>query len=139
MAVLLYAPHFIKDQREGGQLFMVAYVKALLDHWDAYTSGINKAEVIETLVRHRTITDAALFAQMTPAGLNPDGYINVRGFADDVEWYSNYGYVRGRIDPAQVADKFCVDYAIDRRSTGWAATVRADAGIARRATHPGVS
>jgi NitT/TauT family transport system substrate-binding protein len=114
IAVLLYAPHFIANQRGVGQRFMVAYVKGVRDHWDAFTRGVNKAEVIDILARHSTVKDPALLEKMVPAGLNPDGYINMRTFSDDVEWWVNIGYVRARVDPAQVVDNSFVDYAIDR-------------------------
>ena len=112
--MLLYGPHFITNQREVGQRFMLAYVKGLRDHWDAFTRGTNKAEIIDILTRTTSVKDAALFERMAPAGLNPDGYINMRSFADDVEWWSSHNYVRGRVDPGQVVDNSFVDYAIDR-------------------------
>jgi NitT/TauT family transport system substrate-binding protein len=113
-AVLLYGPHFIANQREAGQRLMIAYIKGMRDHWDAFTRGVNKAEIVDILTRTTVVKDPALFAVMTPAGLNPDGYINMRTFADDVEWWSNRGYVRTRVDPNQVVDNSFVDYAIER-------------------------
>jgi hypothetical protein len=38
----------------------------------------------------------------------------MRTFSDDVEWLINHGYVKVRIDPAQVVDHSFVDYAIER-------------------------
>jgi NitT/TauT family transport system substrate-binding protein len=114
IAVLLYSPQFIASRRDVGQRFMVAYVQGLRDHWAAFTQGINRAEVIDILTRTTAVKNAALFEQMVPPGLNPDGYVNMRTFAADVDWWADHGYVQARIDPAQVVDNSFVDYAIAR-------------------------
>ncbi len=114
IAVILYAPHLINQQRAVGERFMLAYVKGLRDHWDAFTRGVGKAEIIDILSRYTTVKDKAVLEQLTPVGLNPDGYINMGTFADDVEWWTDHGYVQGHVDPASVVDNSFVDYAIER-------------------------
>jgi NitT/TauT family transport system substrate-binding protein len=114
IAVLLYSPNLIANHREVGQRFMVAYVQGLRDHWDAFTRGINKAEIIDILTRTTAVKSPALFEQMVPPGLNPDGYINLTTFGADVNWWADHGYVQTRIDPAQVVDHSFVDYAVGR-------------------------
>ena len=113
IAVILYAPHIVQ-QREIGDRFMLAYVKGLRDHWDAFTRGKDKAEVLEILSRNTTVKDLAVLEQLGPVGLNPDGYINMRTFSDDVEWWINHNYVQGRIEAAQVVDNSFADYAVER-------------------------
>jgi ABC-type nitrate/sulfonate/bicarbonate transport system substrate-binding protein len=121
IAVLLYAPHIIAEQRAVGERFMLAYVKALRDHWNAFTRGLNKSEILDVLSRHTAVKDNALLQQMTPVGLNPDGYVNMNTFSDDVEWWFTHGYVQRRVDPALIVDNSFVDYAIERlgRYTPW--------------------
>src|SRR5262249_39691052 len=104
IAVLLYSPQFISAGRAAAQRFMVAYVQGLRDHWDAFTRGVDKAEIVDILTRTTAVKDPALFEQMVPPGLNPDGYINLRTFAADVDWWADHGYVQTRIDPALVVD-----------------------------------
>jgi NitT/TauT family transport system substrate-binding protein len=113
-AVLVYGPHFIATQREAGQRFMVAYVKGLRDHWDAFTRGVNKAEIIDILSRTTAVRDPVLLERSAPPGLNPDGYIDMEAWAADIAWWTRHGYVRTRVDPAQVVDNSFVDYAIER-------------------------
>ena len=93
---------------------MVAYVRALRDHWDAFTRGVNKAEVIDILSRSTGATDRALLQQMGATGLNPDGYVQTQTLADYVEWWVTRGYARSRVDVAQMVDNSFVDYAIAR-------------------------
>jgi NitT/TauT family transport system substrate-binding protein len=113
IAVILYAPHIVQ-QREIGDRFMLAYVKGLRDHYDAFTRGKDKAEILDILSRNTTVKDLAILEQLSPVGLNPDGYINMRTFSDDVEWWINHNYVQGRIEPAQVVDNSFADYAVER-------------------------
>src|SRR5581483_5290734 len=104
-------PQFIANRRPVGQRFMVAYLKAVRDYWAAFTTGANRAEVIDILRRTTVVNDAALLDRMAPVSLNPDGYINLQAFGDDVAWWYDHGYVKTRVDPAQVVDHSFVDYA----------------------------
>lgn len=114
IAVLLYGPQFIANQRPAAERFMVAYVKGLRDHWDAFTRGVDRAAIIDILTRTTVVKDPLLFERMAPAGLNPDGYVNMHTFADDVDWWYQHGYVQTRVDPAQVVDNSFVDQALTR-------------------------
>jgi NitT/TauT family transport system substrate-binding protein len=112
-AAILYGPELLGPQREVGQRFMIAYVKALRDHWNAFTRGTNKAEIVEILTRNTAVKDPALYERMPPTGLNPDGYVNMRSFADDVEWWTTHGYIPKPVRPEDLVDNSFVDYAID--------------------------
>jgi len=112
-AALLYGPQFMANQRAVAQRFMIAYIKGVRYYNDAFTKGLNKAEVIDILARN-TRVDPAVVERMTPVGLNPDGYINMDTFAADVEWWTSQGFIKTRVDPADVVDHSFVDYAIER-------------------------
>src|SRR5262249_25141305 len=55
IAVLLYGPQFIADRRSAAERFMVAYVKGLRDHWEAFTRGVDKAAIIDILTRSTVV------------------------------------------------------------------------------------
>jgi NitT/TauT family transport system substrate-binding protein len=113
-AVVLYGPQFIADRREVAQRFMVGYLQGVRAYTAATTRGVNRAEVIDILSRLTSIRDPAVLDRLAPVTLNPDGYINVQAFGDDVAWWYDHGYTRTRVDPAQVVDHSFVDYAIER-------------------------
>ncbi|SRR5581483_8400834 len=113
-AVLLYGPQFIADQRPAAQRFMLAYVKALRDYWEAFTRGTGRTEVIDILARTTSLKDPALIDRIGPTGLNPDGYVSLPTLAQDVDWWVAHGYVKTRVDVTQVVDHSFVDYAIER-------------------------
>ena len=114
VAVLMYGPQFIANQREVGQRFMVAYIKGVRDHWEAFTRSVNKAEIIEILTRTTAVKDPVLLERTTPPGLNPDGYINIQGFGDDIAWWANKGHLPAPVDPTLIVDHSFVDYALER-------------------------
>jgi NitT/TauT family transport system substrate-binding protein len=114
IAVLMYSPQFIAGNREAGKRFMFANLRGVRDYWDAFRRGVNKAEIVGTLTRWTTLKDPALYERMAPAGLNPDGYVNLRTFSDDVQWWFELGYSPRRIDPSEVIDHSFVDYAVER-------------------------
>ena len=114
IAVILYGPQFIANQREAANRFMVAYLKGVRDHYDAFTRGKDKDQIIDILARTTGVSDPALYEHMVPPGLNPDGYVNLRSMNDDIEWWVTHGYLSSRIDAAQLVDNSFVDYAIDR-------------------------
>jgi len=113
-AVVLYGPQFIADRRAVAQRFMVGYLQGVRAYTAATTRGVNRAEVIDILSRLTSIRDPAVLDRLAPVTLNPDGYINVQAFGDDVVWWYDHGYTRSRVDPAQVVDHSFVDYAIER-------------------------
>lgn len=113
-AVLLYGPPFMAERREAAQRFMVAYVRGLRAHWEAFTRGTDKAEILDILNRSTGVNDRALIEQMAPTAFNPDGYVQTQTLADDIEWWVARGYARTRVDVAQVVDNSFVDYAIAR-------------------------
>jgi NitT/TauT family transport system substrate-binding protein len=114
LAVLLYAPQFASAQRAAANRFMVGYLRGVRDHYDAFARGKGKAEVIDILARGTGVSDPTLFERSVAAGINPDGYVNMRSISDDIEWWGAHGYLSVRVDATQLVDNAFVDYAIDR-------------------------
>lgn len=82
--------------------FMVAYLKGTRDYNDAFFKRKDVPGVIGALVKHTSIKDAALYAKIVPAGLDPNGAINIQGLRDDLDWYRRNGFSEAQID----VDKF---------------------------------
>jgi NitT/TauT family transport system substrate-binding protein len=111
IAALFYAPDFTA-RTDAAQRFMVAYVRSLRDYNDAFVKGIGRADVVQVLAKHTTVKDLALYDKFTPAGLDPDGRLNVPGIRDDVALYARLGCVTGELsDVRQVIDESFITYA----------------------------
>lgn len=110
-ALLVYSSSII-EKPEVAKAFMVAYVQALRDYNDAFFKGKDKDAMIKILVEYSSVKDPALFEAMFPAGLNPDGYVNMKGVQADLDWYKSHDLLKGELTAEDVVDNSYVDYAV---------------------------
>ena len=92
--------------------FMAAYIKSVRDYNDAFFKNRNKAEIIDILCKYSVIKDPALYDRMYPTGLNPDGYVRMKGITLDIEWYKKNKLIKSDILPNDVVDNRYVDFAL---------------------------
>jgi NitT/TauT family transport system substrate-binding protein len=91
----------------------VAYVRSLRDYNDAFVKNVGRSEVAQILAKYTTVTDLALYDRLVPAGLDPDGRLNVPGIRDDVGLFVRLGCIQGEApDVGQVVDESFVTYAL---------------------------
>ena len=110
--MLMYGPNISK---EVGNRFMVAYVKGLRDYYDAFgAKKKNTAKMIDILAANTPIKDKSLYDKMGYDYYDPDGYINSKAVAYDLDWYASHDYVKQKPDLAKVIDNSYVDYAISK-------------------------
>ena len=112
IAALFYSPEFAQ-RTDVARRFMVAYVRALRDYNDAFAKNQGRAEVAQILAKYTTVKDVALYDKMVPAGLDPDGRLNVQGIRDDLALYVQEGCASGQVaDVDRVVDESFVQYAL---------------------------
>jgi NitT/TauT family transport system substrate-binding protein len=112
IAALYYSPEFAA-KTEAARRFMVAYVRGLRDYNDAFAKNVGRAEVAQILAKHTTVKDLALYDRLIPAGLDPDGRLNVQGIRDDVALYGRLGCITGEVaDVDRVIEESFVNYAV---------------------------
>ena len=112
-ATILYGMPFIVDKPDAARGWMVAYVRGLRVYNDAFLKNGNKDEVIAILAQ-ATGASPAVLAQAVPVGLNPDGYANAAGLANDIQTLTSLGFVTQPVDVAAVVDNSYVDYALQQ-------------------------
>ena len=57
--------------------------------------------------------DVPLFDRLIPAGLEPNGRLNVQGIRDDIAFWQRLGCVQGEVaDVSQVVDESFAQYAV---------------------------
>lgn len=93
--------------------FMIAYIKALRDYNDAFFKDKKKDEIISVLVETSVVKEEALYEQMFPVGLNPDGYVRAKGVDLDLEWYKQRELIKGDLKLEEVLDNQYVDRALE--------------------------
>jgi NitT/TauT family transport system substrate-binding protein len=112
VAVMIFGQAFATERRELGHRFMVAYLKGVRDWVDAMDHNKGREQVIDVMMQYTPLQDRTLFDDMRPAGLNPDGYINLDSIARDVRWYVDNGYMERPTEVAAIVDHSHVDYAL---------------------------
>jgi len=111
IAILVYGTGMTKNA-EVANRFMVAYVKSLRDYNDAFFKGNNKKEMIDLLVKNSVLKDPALYEKMYPTGLNPDGYVRIKGVAADLDWYKANSLLQKDMKIEDAVDNKYVDFAV---------------------------
>jgi NitT/TauT family transport system substrate-binding protein len=115
IAVLLYGSKFIAERPEVARRFMVAYVRGLRYYYgglkDGHYAGPNGAAVVSILIQYTPVKDPATYAVMVPAGVDPNGYLNVASMEKDLDLWRTLGEVKNAISARQVVDLSFVDAA----------------------------
>jgi NitT/TauT family transport system substrate-binding protein len=115
VAAILYGPGFVREQQEVARRWMIAYIRGLRDYNDAFgPKRQGRDEVLQILAKHTPIKDPRDYEAMRPAGLDPDGKLNLESIARDLEYYQRAGHVTQPIDLAQVIDTSFQEYAVSR-------------------------
>jgi NitT/TauT family transport system substrate-binding protein len=92
--------------------FMTAYIKSLRDYNDAFFKNKNKKEVIDILCKYSVVKDPALYEKLFPTGINPDGYVRLKGLEMDLAWYKERNLLKGDIKVQDAVDHRYVDFAL---------------------------
>jgi len=112
IAMLLYAPHFAApEQRSAAERFMLGYLRGVREYNDAFFYHRGTDRVVDILIQHTPVKNRALYDVMVPAGLRPDGRVNVETIRADQEWYVAAGQQRERVALGTVVDHTYVEQA----------------------------
>ena len=72
----------------------------------------NKPEMIDLLSTYSVVKDPALYENMYPVGLNPDGYLKTKGIELDLDWYRAHHLLKSDIHLEDAVDHRFVDFAL---------------------------
>lgn len=103
-AFLLAAPGF-RAKTDLARRFFVAYARAIADYNSAYAARPLPDWFLDTMVKHSSLKDRALYEEVEPAGLYPFGAMNLTSMREDFDWFR----ARGSITSATVRFEDAVD------------------------------
>ncbi len=109
-ALLVFGTSLTK-QPDVANRFMTAYVKSLRDYNDAFIKDIGKQEIVDILCKYSVIKDPKLYDKMFPTGLNPNGYVRMKGIEMDLAWYKQHQLIKD-IEINDAVDNQYVDFAL---------------------------
>ncbi len=112
-AAIFYSPQFIQENPKAAEKFMIAYLKGVRVYEEAFSLGAGKAEIIAMLKKYINIDSDSVWEKLTPAGLNPDGYLNTQSLKNDLEWSKQKGFLEKVPDIDTVVDHSYVEKALE--------------------------
>ncbi|WJY26669.1 ABC transporter substrate-binding protein [Sporosarcina trichiuri] len=111
IAMVLASPQFMEDE-ELSLRFMAAYLKGVRDYNDAFFEGVDEEEIIEIMVKHTALKDAALWDKVFVTGLDPDGKMFIEDIKKQYETYKANGAIQGEIDFDKAIDTSLAEEAV---------------------------
>jgi NitT/TauT family transport system substrate-binding protein len=105
LGFVIYGPSLLEENREAGQRFMVAYLKAV----QAY-SDLKTERNLEIMAQY-TELDRELLEAACWQSFRADGAINVQSVLDFQSWAQDKGYLLEPATPEQFWDSTFIEYA----------------------------
>lgn len=114
IAEVIYGGQFMQEQPDVARRFMTAYVRALRFYNDALVRGdaAKRQQVVDSMIRHTPVKDAALYDRMALPGLDPDGRMTISSLAEDQEQWLARGLQQQRITMDQLVDSSWIESAV---------------------------
>jgi NitT/TauT family transport system substrate-binding protein len=116
LAVVLYADDFAKKRPDVARRFMIAYVKAVRFYNDALKNGKmagTTANDVVSILEEVQKAKPEILRAMTPAGIDPNGRVNVQSLENDYKVYKRLGVLTGGdYDVSKAVDMSYVDAAV---------------------------
>lgn len=114
IAVIAYGQKIYGNQ-DLARRWMLAYIKGVRDYNDAFgTKKKGFDEAVSILTKNTTVKDPAVFAKMTPAGLDPNGKLDVPAMQEDINYYQESGQLKAAVDLKSLVDTSFQEYAVQQ-------------------------
>lgn len=113
-AVLMYSGAF-RGKRDLATRFMAAYLLGVRDYEDSLDArGVLNPETAKKIRKYVNVPDAELWRAMIPVGLNPAGYVNLKGIAEDLLWYEKRKHLKKSVAVGEAVDHGFIEAALQR-------------------------
>ncbi len=114
-AGIFYSPKLIKERRDVAVRFMRAYVRGIREYLKSFAPGHKPEDFdrgVTILTKWTSVKDRKTYETMIPAGLDPDGKLNVDSVKADVKYYLSQGYLKNQPDLTKFIDTSIVEEAL---------------------------
>ena len=116
LAVVFYAGGFIKKKPEAARRYMRAYLKGVRYYNDAIVkgrlSGPRGEEIVAILAEKIPLKDNSLYKTLIPPACDPDGKVQLKSLAEDLEFFRAAGQIEGAVTLEQALDSSFAEAAV---------------------------
>jgi len=104
IAVIVYGPKVLSNQ-DVAKRWMIAYLRGVRDYNDAFgPQHKGYDEAVQIMTKDTTVKDPAVYAKMKPAGIDPDGKLDVSAMQEDIDYYVESGQQKAQVDLKSLVD-----------------------------------
>jgi NitT/TauT family transport system substrate-binding protein len=114
-AAIFFSPKFSSQRREVAVRFLSAYIRGCRAYNKAFLPGRTDeafSRGVEILAKWTSVKDQAVYKTMIPAGLHPDGKLNVESIRADLKYYSEQMYLKSEPDISKIVDTSMIEEAL---------------------------
>jgi NitT/TauT family transport system substrate-binding protein len=112
-AVLVFSPNLLANH-ELAVRTMMAYLCGARDYSDAFFKNIGRDQAVQEMIQSTPIKDPQLYDRMTFSASDPNGELNLANMQDQLNWYTQMGYVTQSLDLASLYDPSIAQEAVAR-------------------------
>ena len=116
LAVVFYAGSFIKKKPEAARRYMRAYLRGVRYYNDAIVkgrlTGPRGEEVVAILSEKIPIKDNSLYRTLIAPACDPDGKVQLKSLAEDLEFFRAAGQIEGSVTLEQALDSSFAEAAV---------------------------
>lgn len=113
VGVIVYGQQLAANQ-DLARRWMTAYLRGVRGYNDAFgASKKDYADVVRILAENTTVSDPTVYDQMRPAGLDPDGRLDIQSMEQDLRYYADSGQVTDSLDLSRLVNTTFQQFALD--------------------------
>jgi NitT/TauT family transport system substrate-binding protein len=113
-SIWLGSQKLLTDKIEAGRRFMVSMVQGARDYEDAFGKNKGRQAVVDILINHTTVKDAALYDKLNWAKMPENGEVRTDLLKEDVDWLVAQGSIPEVPELSRLVDARLTDYAVQR-------------------------
>lgn len=115
---LFYSGKFIKERPDVARRFMIAYLQGVRFYHgackDGRLAGPNADELISMLIEETSVKDPAIYRDVSPNGVDPDGRLDVASLETDLDFFKQLKLVPDSATVAAALDTSFVEAALQK-------------------------
>ena len=116
LAVLFYSGQFIQNRPDAAHRFMRAYLRGVRAYNDAivngHLAGPRGEEIAAIFAEKIPLKDNALYRTLIAPACDPDGKLQVRSLAEDLEFFRKSGDIESKVTLDQALDTSFAEQAV---------------------------
>src|SRR5205085_335805 len=110
----VFSQQLMDKRADVARKFIVGLLRGNRDYENGMIRNQNRQQVIDVMVKYTTVKDRSLYDKISPQKLTLDGFVNVQGIQQMVDFFYSKGALDKPMDVRTAIDTQFADYAVKR-------------------------